>query len=142
MVIPGVLKTNCCLKLAVPTAPLQPVYDISAQHPSLYAAIEDLMLYERWVSRVVLPIAFQWIEEHKEDVYKSVPNDMRDDVGVAIAAAYNIVKSSPTCRRDRGDRLQNPVWTRIAQKIHDQTRQAFTAEKDFLNDTSCLPAQK
>ena len=70
--IPGVgvlgPKTNCKYPLNDPIEPLKATQQMWAQHPSLLAAMEDLMIYERWVSRVVLPIAFRWIEEHKIEV--------------------------------------------------------------------------
>ncbi len=33
-------------------------------HPSWIAGLEGLDAYNHWVCEVVLPIAFQWIEEH------------------------------------------------------------------------------
>ena len=66
-------------------------YDISDQHPSLCAAIEDLMIYERWVSEVVLRVAFRWIDENKEKVYPGIPEDLKDDIGVVINAAFKAV---------------------------------------------------
>jgi hypothetical protein len=138
----GVLgpKTNCKYPLNNPVEALKATQKMSAQHPSLLAAMEDLMLYERWVSRVVLPIAFRWIEEHKEAVYRDIEDPLRDDVGVVIAAAYEIVKTLP-CKGDDKSREINPIWSKIAQKIHDETRQAFAAERKLLKETTCLPGQ-
>jgi hypothetical protein len=64
-------------------------------HPSWIAGMEALNAYGDWVSSFVLPIAFQWIEEHKAEVYASVPAELRDDVGVVIAAAFRLVKEFP-----------------------------------------------
>jgi hypothetical protein len=139
----GVLgpKTKCSYPLNDPLEALKATQHMWAQHPSLLAAMEDLMLYERWVSRVVLPIAFQWIEEHKLEVYKDVADDLKDDVGVVIAAAFDIVKTLPAEGDGIASRECNPVWSRIAQRIHDETRGAFAAEWKLLRETTCLPAQ-
>lgn len=140
---PGILgpKTNCKYPLNDPIEPLKATQQMWAQHPSLLSAMEDLMLYERWVSRVVLPIAFRWIEEHKPEVYKNVADDLRDDVGVVIAAAFDIVKTLPAEGDGVTSREWNPVWARIAQRIHDETRGAFAAEWKFLRETTCMPDQ-
>ena len=61
-------------------------------HPSWISGIEALDAYNHWVSEVVMPIAFQWIEEHKAEVYASVAEENKDDVGVVIAAAFDLVK--------------------------------------------------
>ena len=37
---------------------------------------------------MVLPIAFQWIEEDKKEVHRGIPKRMRDDMGVVIAAEF------------------------------------------------------
>jgi len=39
-----------------------------------------------------MPIAFQWIEEHKNEVYAHVEDHLKDDVGVVIAAAFQLIK--------------------------------------------------
>src|ERR1700733_5092931 len=64
-------------------------------HPSWIAGMEALNAYGDWVSSVVMPIAFQWIEEHKSEVYASVPEELKDDVGVVMAAAFRLVKELP-----------------------------------------------
>src|SRR5580658_5603895 len=70
-------------------------------HPSWIAGMESLNAYSDWVSSVVLPIAFQWIEEHKPEVYAAVPPDLKDDVGVAIAAAFKLVSELPAYKKGR-----------------------------------------
>ncbi len=69
---------------AVPT-------DLEA-HPSWTAGMQALNSYNQWVSEVVMPIVFQWIEEHKAEVYAHVPEHLEDDVGVVIAAAFELIK--------------------------------------------------
>jgi len=136
-------KTGCRLQCEPPIAPINSVYAISEQHPLFFAAIEDLMIYERWVSRVVLPIAFQWIEEHKNDVYDGISEDAYDDIGVVVAAAFEIVKTLPAYTE--GQRVvldptkSNKIWTSISQVIHDGTREAFEEQSCLLKETTCLP---
>jgi hypothetical protein len=119
-------------------------------HPSLLSGIEALDAYNRWVSEVVMPIAFQWIEEHKPDVYATVPKDMKDDVGVVIASAFQIVKKRPAYKRGlkrfaayeaaqaegRWDPSAiNPVWTEIAKEVREATEKSFEAQAGVLKDT-------
>jgi hypothetical protein len=111
--------------------------------------MEALNAYGDWVSSVVLPIAFQWIEEHKSDVYASVPEDLKDDVGVVIAAAFRLVKELPAYK----DGLEksaayeaevtsgtydssktNPVWTGIVRKVRTSTEEAFAEQAPLLGD--------
>ena len=119
-------------------------------HPSWTAGMEGLNAYNKWVSEVVLPIAFQWIEEHKTEVYASVAEENRDDVGVVIASAFELVKALPSyangLRVSREIELEleegrfdpagiNPVWTGIAQKIREGTERVFEDESDVLRGT-------
>ena len=111
--------------------------------------MEALNAYGDWVSSFVLPIAFQWIEEHKAEVYASVPEDLRDDVGVVIAAAFKLVKELPVYK----DGLEksaayeaevasgtfdasktNPVWTGIVKKVRTSTEEAFAEQSPLLGD--------
>ena len=106
--------------------------------------------FHEWVARVVLPIAFEWIEDHKKQVYENIPKDLQDDVGVVIAAAYELVKEKDAFKRGEGLRRKleearqqneldtttlNPVWARITQGVRKATREAFEAEKKYLDDT-------
>lgn len=116
-------------------------------HPSWIAGMEALNAYSDWVSSVVLPIAFQWIEEHKPEVYAAVPEDLKDDVGVAIAAAFKLVKELPAYKRGlekcetyeaavaAGDVSKiNPVWTSIVQKVRSGTEEAFAKQTSLLGN--------
>ncbi|WP_213803273.1 hypothetical protein [Granulicella sp. dw_53] len=109
-------------------------------HPSWITGMEALNAYGDWVSSVVLPIAFQWIEEHKPEVYATVPEELKDDVGVVIAAAFKLVKELSTYKegQEKGAAYEaavadgtwdpsktNPVWTRIVKKVRTETEAAF-----------------
>lgn len=119
-------------------------------HPSWAAGLEALQDYNHWVNAIVLPIAFQWIEEHKPEVYANVPEEVRDDVGVAIAAAFNLVRDLPAyknalenCEQHQKGRAAgtldpskiNPVWTGITKKVRTRTKQAFAENSEHLGDT-------
>lgn len=119
-------------------------------HPSLIAGIQSLNSYNQWVSEVVLPIAFQWIEEHKAEVYANIPENLKDDVGVVIAAAFDLVKHLTAYQKglvkyEEYERAMkdgtwdpthiNPVWTSIAKDIHEATEESFKIHKDVLKDT-------
>jgi hypothetical protein len=118
-------------------------------HPSWIAGVEALHAYSNWVSAVVLPIAFQWIEEHKPEVYAAVREDLKDDVGVVIAAAFRLVKELPAYKKGvekssayaaaaadgtLDSSKLNPVWTRIAKKIRTGTEEAFAEQSSLLDD--------
>jgi hypothetical protein len=119
-------------------------------HPSWIAGIEALDAYNHWVSEVVLPIAFQWIEEHKDEVYADVPAVLKDDVGVVIAAAFQRVKELSAYKNGMARAAEyetalangswdsttiNPVWAWITQKVRTATEVAFSAENASLKDT-------
>lgn len=121
-------------------------------HPSWIAGIEALSAYSDWVDKVVLPIAFQWIEEHKKEVYATLPDELKDDVGVVIAAAFKLVKELPAheagleknaayeAARAHGTwdpSKTNPVWTSIVKKVRSETREAFAEKSSLLGDLPC-----
>ena len=118
-------------------------------HPSWIAGMEALNAYGDWVSSFVLPIAFQWIEEHKPEVYASVPEDLKDDVGVVSAAAFRLVKELPAYKDGMEKRTAyeaeiasgsfdpsktNPVWTGLVKKIRTDTEEAFAEQASLLGD--------
>jgi len=118
-------------------------------HPSWIAGMEALNAYSDWVSSFVLPIAFQWIEEHKPEVYASVPEELKDDVGVVIAAAFRLIKELPAYQSGmeksaafeadvasgaHDTSKTNPVWTGIVTKVRAGTEQAFAEQASLLGD--------
>jgi hypothetical protein len=118
-------------------------------HPSWIAGMESLNAYSDWVSSVVLPIAFQWIEEHKAEVYATVPAELKDDVGVVIAAAFKLIKDLPAYKSgleksasyeaasadaNWDSSKTNPVWAGIAKKIRTGTEEAFAEKSSLLGD--------
>jgi hypothetical protein len=120
-------------------------------HPSWISGMEALSAYGDWVSSVVLPVAFQWIEEHKAEVYASVPEELRDDVGVVMAAAFGLVKDLPAFRNglEKSEAYEaavadgtwdssktNPVWTSIVKKIRSGTEDAFAEQAPHLGNPS------
>jgi hypothetical protein len=120
-------------------------------HPSWIAGVEALNAYGDWVSSVVLPIAFQWIEEHKAEVYSTVPEELKDDVGVVIAAAFKLIKELPVYKSglEKSANYQaavadgtwdpsktNPVWTGIVKKVRSSTEEAFAEQASLLGDAS------
>jgi hypothetical protein len=121
------------------------------EHPSWTAGIAALDAYNRWVAEVVMPIAFQWIEEHKTEVYARVPKDMKDDVGVVIAAAFELVKGLGAYQKGLVKHEEyekavkdgtwdpaniNPVWTSIAGEVREATAEIYEDYKDVLGDTA------
>ncbi|HEX4321223.1 MAG TPA: hypothetical protein VHZ52_09990 [Acidobacteriaceae bacterium] len=119
-------------------------------HPSWIVGMEALNAYGDWVSSYVLPIAFQWIEEHKPEVYASVPENLKDDVGVVIAAAFKLIKELPAHKNGleksaaneaevasgaHDPSTTNPVWTGIVKKVRASTEEIFAAQAPLIGDT-------
>lgn len=122
----------------------------SEMHPSWSAGMQALDDYNHWVNAIVLPIAFQWIEEHKAEVYADVPQELRDDMGVAIATAFKLVKELPTYKLGRQKSAAheasraagtadlsgtNPVWTGITKTMRAKTKEVFEAHGEHLGET-------
>jgi hypothetical protein len=118
-------------------------------HPSWITGMEALNAYGDWVSAVVLPIAFQWIEEHKAEVYATVPEELKDDVGVVMAAAFRLVKELSAYKEGVAEGAAyeagmadgsldpakiNPVWTGIVKKIRTGTEEAFAEQSSLLGN--------
>jgi hypothetical protein len=116
-------------------------------HPSWKIAMCSLDAYSHWVSEVVVPIAFEWIEEHKKEVYANIPPKYQEDVGVVMSAAFELVSKGANYTRglEYGKQIEeeqktgafdstqfNPVWTDIAKQIHHDVEQAFAKYKDVL----------
>lgn len=144
------IKENCeyCTPQNKKTQVYQSPRDWEA-HPSWIAGVEALNAYGHWVSTVVLPIAFQWIEEHKPEVYATVSENLKDDVGVVIAAAFKLVKELPAYKNGLEKNAAyekavadgtwdpsktNPVWTNIVKKIRTGTEEAFAEQSPLLGD--------
>lgn len=110
-------------------------------HPAWITGMEALSEYGEWVSSMVLPIAFQWIDEHRAEVYATVPEEFKDDVGVVIAAAFKLIKELPAYKngQQKGAAYPaaydvskiNPVWAEIVKKIR-QARTDALATKDGI----------
>ncbi|WP_263358123.1 hypothetical protein [Acidicapsa ligni] len=146
-----IVKKNC--EYCAPHHPKPPVHGRPhdwEMHPSWIAGMEALNAYSDWVSSFVLPIAFQWIEEHKPEVYASVPEDLKDDVGVVIAAAFRLIKELPVYKNGveksaayeadvasgtYDSSKTNPVWTGIVKKVRTGTEEAFAEQAPLIGDT-------
>jgi hypothetical protein len=109
--------------------------------------MEALNAYGDWVSSVVMPIAFQWVEEHKDEVYATVPEELRDDV--VLAAAFRLVQELPVYKSGLRKSAEydaavadgtfdpsttNPVWTGIVRKVRAETDEAFAEQASLLAD--------
>ncbi|MBP4052006.1 hypothetical protein J9978_21245 [Chromobacterium violaceum] len=147
----GQVKQNCHY---VPTQNtmfrLTGVHPDWEMHPSWINAIESLDSYNLWVCEVVLPIAFQWIEEHKGDVYKNIPENFKDDVGVVIAEAFEIVKGMSAYKNGLVEQRKydnslankkftskktNPLWTDISKSIRNARLSSFNQHLPILKSS-------
>ena len=119
-------------------------------HPSWMIGLEELTAYHRWVNDVVMPIAFQWIEENYDEVYASVDPTYKDDVGAVLASAFDLVKALPNYADGLAATDQyeedvkngtldpstlNPAWTKIVDKVRKCRHHAFEEQAGVLKDT-------
>ncbi|WP_420238103.1 hypothetical protein ACOBR2_00395 [Telmatobacter bradus] len=145
-------KTDCTLCPPTENHPYAPAAPRDWEaHPSWIAGMEALQSYGNWVSMVVLPVAFQWIEEHKTEVYASVPEELKDDVGVVLAAAFEQIKKLPLYQEEEKRTAAykeaiangtwdatktNPIWTGIVKKVRSETQEAFAEQRSLLGSAS------
>ncbi|MFV0262674.1 MAG: hypothetical protein ACK5JN_09585 [Kluyvera sp.] len=147
----GTVKQNCHY---IPSQPasfrLKGVHPDWEMHPSYVSAIESLDAYNLWVCEVVLPIAFQWIEEHKDEVYASISESEKDDVGVVIASAFEIIKNlsgyqngikelsayEKDLANDTFNPVKtNPVWSEISKELRNSSASIFAKRSPQLKST-------
>ena len=60
-------------------------------HPDFIQALKSLDSYNLWISEVIMPIVFQWIQDHYKEVYDGIPQEQHDDVGVVMAHAWALM---------------------------------------------------
>jgi hypothetical protein len=150
---PGPVKVGCNYVVPQETQENQtalPVRPLDWEgHPSWITGMEALKGYSDWINSVVLPVAFQWIEEHKKEVYATVPPEYTDDVGVVMEAAFKLVQQRPAYKVGQAmsttyeaaiaagtwdASTTNPVWTGLVKKIRTETKQAFAEKSDLIGD--------
>jgi hypothetical protein len=117
------------------------------QHWGLSVALDGIAAYQYWISRMVMPIVFQWIEENHEEVYANIPVSSRDDIEKVIQAAFNIVKTLPAYEAGQAElktfeaRLasrtadtspMNPTWAEISGRMREEMREVLTEESRQL----------
>ena len=151
--LPGMMKkfTTYCQP---PSGGVLPFRSAHSDHPSFLMGVEALNDFHDWVARVVLPIAFQWIEENYDAVYEQIDPDKRDDVGVVIAAAYQLIQNPAALQTLLGQPKQsrsgappddltlNPIWAKITKKVRKATREAFEEQRPYLDDTIPSPNEE
>lgn len=137
------VKINCIYCPPAEQKPPQGKRDWE-MHPSWITGVEALNAYGDWVASVVLPVAFQWIEEHKAEVYATVPEELKDDVGVVMEAAFKLIKELPAYKNgmersadsEAVEKLDhskiNPVWAGITKKVRACTEEAFAEQAGLI----------
>jgi hypothetical protein len=111
-------------------------------HPEWIQALKALDGYNGWVCEVVMPIAFQWIEEHKSEVYRDIPSNLQDDVGTVIDRAFKLVKEQEAYKRglDMVPGYENEIMTgklptEGINPVWQQVSKAFDAARDQVMST-------
>lgn len=147
----GTVKQNCTyIPKQSASFRLKGIHPDWEMHPSYVSAIESLDAYNLWVCEIVLPIAFQWIEEHKDEVYASIADTEKDDVGVVIAAAFEIIKNLSAYQNGLNESVKyeeklandtfnptqtNPVWSEITKELRNSSFSIFAKRSPQLKST-------
>ncbi len=140
-----IIKTGCryvCEGSREPTT--VPTTEDWAQHPGLNLAMDGIAMYATWVSRTVMPIVFQWVDEHKPEMREKMGVDptapLPDDVEAVVQAAFEIIKGRDAYIRGKAafEEYQtamatrswdptgiNPHWTRVSRMMREQVREAL-----------------
>ncbi|UWZ85691.1 hypothetical protein [Occallatibacter riparius] len=128
-------------------------------HPALKTAFDCLNIYAYWVSQRVIPIAFQWISEHEDEILEGFTEAQRADVGVVIEAAFELIRNDPRYNAKYLKGLDNakfiaaqkeqnifdptrynPAWTMVSRGIEDHVKTAFTTDlKEMIKDVVLEP---
>jgi hypothetical protein len=130
-------KNNCtCIPKQHPKFRLRGVQPDWEEHPSWIAGIEALDAYNNWVS--------------EPEVYASVPLELKDDIGVVVAAAFELVKTLPGYQAGLKESeayeaalangtwnaaKTNPIWSGIVKEVRTNTQATFDAQAWILKDT-------
>lgn len=101
-----------------------------AQHPALSLAMDGIAIYANWVSRVVLPIAFQWIHENQDEICKSQHwKKLPDDVDRVISAAFELVQKEDyykECKAEFDKFHKLMELGKLDENVTDQINQTWT----------------
>ena len=141
------LKRNCqLLSGSSGNITTPPTTEDWAQHPALNLAMDGIAIYANWVSQVVMPIAFLWIEAHKEAICKNKSwAKLPDDVNEVINAAFEIAMQEPYYKNGQTAFTQfqeelkagtlktdtlNPSWTAISKSLRAAIHKAFPNSQD------------
>jgi hypothetical protein len=157
MPVPVPLKVDCRYvgALNLRNVPNAESY-MRLNHPSFQVALDALADYNRWVCQVVLPIAFEWIEEHHDAVYEKVAAGREDEVGAVIAAAFDLLKQIGAAYQDslvkraqveadlRNGTRQieqfNPIWNHVSHQLSEQIQAILNQYNHVLPDTESVSA--
>lgn len=136
------IKTNCkYLCEGSRDLDTPPTTEDWAQHPALNIAMDGIAIYANWVSRIVMPIAFLWIDEHKEEICAYEHWDkLPDDVNEVVNAAFEIAKEQHYYKDGRiafydfqqevkGSKFKteniNPNWTEKSKELRAEMHRQF-----------------
>jgi hypothetical protein len=150
------IKTNCrylCEGSRPITTP--PTTEDWAQHPALNMAMDGIAMYANWVSRVVMPIVFDWVDDHTQEMREKMgvrsTDLLPDDVDAVVKAAFEIVKGKRAYAEGRVafEQFQlaiasrtwtstniNPKWTRISERMREEIRETLIEESRPLAGTT------
>ena len=105
-------------------------------HPDLLRLLRGLEAYERWVSDRLIPIVSKWIDEHREEVTRSMSDEEMNDMGAAVEAAYKLIEASEWMQeRQKAAAEFNPDVAEINPLWRRKTEEYIRAELSVSQDT-------
>ena len=140
-------RTNCVAPKSIELAASNG--NLSLSNPSYAIAMDAMKQYERWVSCMLMPIAFQWVWEHHDEVYREIDPALRDDIGEVTRQAFRLVRGLEAYRasaveyeeleagKEFDPALINPIWTRTLKTLREDLERTFEADSRLLDETRC-----
>ena len=136
-------KTDCRYFCVPNPTAISPLAADWAQHPALNLGLEGIVAYVNWVNRMVLPIVFQYVEDHHEEVYKTIPDFLENDIGTIVDKAFEYVKNQDAYKEGQIELAKyqakvaagtwdpknvNPTWSAASKGLREGMRSALAAE--------------
>jgi hypothetical protein len=106
-------------------------------HPDFLRLLRGLAAYEQWVSERLIPIVSKWIDEHREEVTRSMSDEEMNDMGAAVEAAYALIAASEWMQeRQKAAADFNPDVAEINPLWRRKTEEYINAERSVSQKTN------
>ena len=125
-------KTDCRIWLLSEAA--FPTLNDATQHWGLGVALDGIAAYQNWVSGWLLPVAFLWIYENREEICKSkgwprLPDDVNEAVKAALEFAmqqrlfdanFMVLQKNEVVKTENVNQTWSKTSKRLRTEIHEK----------------------